>query len=65
MIIDGRILTPSDPKNWLVNYNERIFSQYVHLGGHGKVEDWSEITPEEKERLEKEWYPEPIEEITE
>ena len=57
MIVDGKILTPSIKENWLVNYNEKIFSQYVHLGRTGKVEDWAEITPDEKERLEKEWNP--------
>lgn len=56
MNINDKILTPTHENGWLVNYVDRILSQYVHLGVNGKVEDWQEISYEEKISLEKEWY---------
>lgn len=55
MNVNDRILTPSTTGNYLVNYGEKIISQYVHLSSYGDPDYWDEITEAEKDALEEEW----------
>lgn len=54
MNIDGNKITASEGM-WLVNYEFKIFGIEVYVGIYDSVNNWHEITEEEKERLEAEW----------
>ncbi len=52
---EQRGLTPDEGK-YLCNKEAQSISEKVYLGVNANVSDWVEITKEEKEALEKEWY---------
>lgn len=55
MIIKGKIITPSNPEDYLVKYSRKIVAKYVHLGRNSSPEDWTEVDHETGERLKEEW----------
>lgn len=54
MIIDGNRLIAEEGM-FLANYTQKIIAEEVILGKYDSVENWKEITEQEKERLEAEW----------
>lgn len=51
---EQRILIP-EKGHFLVNHEAKTISDKVFLGIHADASEWSEITAEEKEALEKQW----------
>lgn len=49
-----RILIPAE-NNFLYNKKAQVISDKVYLGVNAALEDWVEISQEEKENIEKEW----------
>lgn len=56
---EQRILIPEDGK-FLVNHTAKTISDKVYLGINADAAEWSEITAEEKETLEKQWEEEAL-----
>ena len=54
MTIDGNKITAAEGM-WLVSYKLKAFGNIVCVGINDRIEDWYEITEQEKERLEAEW----------
>ena len=54
VIKNQRVITPNEDK-WLYNANAKVISDKVYLGVNADSSEWTEITQEEKEALEKEW----------
>lgn len=48
---EQRILIPAKDK-WLYNEKESVISDKVYLGINANVEDWVEITEEQKQEIE-------------
>ena len=59
---EQRVLIP-DTNKWLYNANAKVISDKVYLGKEADTSEWTEITIEEKEALEKEWEEEINEEL--
>lgn len=55
-IINGiRVGTPTEENNYLCNANDRVITYKILLGVQADENEWTEITEEEKQALEKEW----------
>ena len=54
---EQRILTP-ELGHWLYNSEAKVISDKVYLGKNADAASWTEITYEEKQRLEEEWQQE-------
>lgn len=50
-----RVGTPTEQGNYLCNENAKVVSDKIFLGIEADATEWTEITEEEKTRLENEW----------
>lgn len=59
-ILNIQVIEPENSDNWITN--GETFSKMVYLGINDSIDNWTEITNEEKEAKEKEMLKENIEE---
>lgn len=50
-----RVGTPTEPSNYLCNAEIQVITEWIVLAKESDGSEWTEITEEEKQALEKEW----------